>query len=192
LDDYYNSIASSYNELHGDEQQKKLEIVHELLDSDLEFNISSELILLDIGCGTGLSTDKISSTYAGLDPAIKLLNQANKTRARSLKQDGHKPEDLSPARHLGYIRGIAEALPIKEKVCDIVISITAVHNFNDISKGIQEIQRITKNRAVLTVLKQTARFNEIVEIIKKYFLVLNKRENEFDYFLYLKPLTTKI
>jgi len=192
LDEYYNSIASSYNELHSDEQLKKLKIVHELLDSDPEFNVSSDLILLDIGCGTGLSTDKISSNHAGLDPAIKLLEQANNTRAKSLEHNTHTVEAVPPARHLGYICGIAEALPIKEKVCNIVISITAVHNFNDISKGIQEIQRITKNRAVLTVLKQTVRFNEIVEIIKKYFLVLNKRENEFDYFLYLEPLPSKI
>lgn len=192
LDEYYNSIASSYNELHGDEQQKKLKIVRELIDSDPKFNLNSDLILLDIGCGTGLSTDKIPSSHAGLDPAIKLLEQANNTRTKSLEYSIHTLNEVTPVRHLGYICGLAEALPIKEKVCNIVISITAVHNFNDISKGIQEIQRIANNRVVLTVLKQTERFNEIVEIIKKYFLVLNTQENEFDYFLYLEPLPAKI
>ena len=44
------------------------------------------------------------------------------------------------SNHLGYIRGIAEALPIKNEICNIVISITAVHNFTNIAQGIDEIR----------------------------------------------------
>ena len=45
----YNKIAKSYNELHKEEQIKKLEIIKK--------NIKIIPPLLDVGCGTGISTN---------------------------------------------------------------------------------------------------------------------------------------
>ena len=57
----YNSIAPSYNELHGEEQLKKLELIKPFLDSDL---------ILDVGCGTGIASPEGS---VGVDPSYELL-----------------------------------------------------------------------------------------------------------------------
>ena len=45
----YNHIAKSYNELHKEEQIKKLDIIKK--------NIKIISPLLDVGCGTGISTN---------------------------------------------------------------------------------------------------------------------------------------
>lgn len=59
--DYYNTIAPSYNELHGKEQLKKLELIKQFIDSDS---------ILDVGCGTGIASPEGS---VGVDPSYELL-----------------------------------------------------------------------------------------------------------------------
>jgi len=61
--EYYNTIAPSYNELHGEEQLKKL--------SQIEPYLNSKSIL-DVGCGTGIASPKDA---VGLDPSYELLKQ---------------------------------------------------------------------------------------------------------------------
>ena len=46
--DYYSSIAKGYDELHKEEQLKKLQIIAK--------HIKPKGLLLDIGAGTGIST----------------------------------------------------------------------------------------------------------------------------------------
>ncbi len=207
-DEYYNKMSDGYNELHGAEQLEKVKIVQELLESDGLLNFNSNLFLFDIGCGTGISTSisrsiSISaSTHvlnrAGLDRAIKLLEQANDHRLamRKSKDDNNNDKDLRNtfqypeqdySNHQGYIRGLAEAVPIKDNGCNIVLSVTAVHNFSDIRSGIHELHRITKDRAVISILQKAKHFKEIIELIKKYFIVIKTLENDFDRFYYLQP-----
>ncbi|MBR9678661.1 MAG: class I SAM-dependent methyltransferase [Nanoarchaeota archaeon] len=61
---YYNAIAKGYNELYGEEQLEKFEI------------IKNELVgrVLDIGCGTGIITKKIENAV-GIDNSWKMLKQ---------------------------------------------------------------------------------------------------------------------
>ncbi len=49
-DHYYDEISASYEELHKEEQLKKIEIIK------LSINPKKENKLLDVGCGTGLAT----------------------------------------------------------------------------------------------------------------------------------------
>ena len=189
IDNYYDSIANGYNELHGEEQYKKLKIVQDFLKDDPDIEFTSELLLFDVGCGTGISTMAFPCYCAGLDPAIKLLIQANNTRLESSSSEVPVFTSEPTLPHLGYIRGHAEALPIKDKTCTIVVSLTVVHNFFSIKTGIEEIRRITSQRAVISVLKKSKQYNKIIEIIENNFRVLKSGENDFDFFLYLEPLS---
>jgi ubiquinone/menaquinone biosynthesis C-methylase UbiE len=188
---YYDAISEGYDALYGEEQQEKLEQIKELLKNDIILEPENDCILLDIGCGTGISTSDFQVVSVGLDPANNLLKKANDLRLSIKSGSGHSENNASrvsvPPDHLGYILGVAEALPIKTKSCTIVISVTAVHNFRNINKGLQEINRIAKNRVVITVLKRAKMFDEIVEIINQNFQVLKSIENRFDLILYLAP-----
>jgi ubiquinone/menaquinone biosynthesis C-methylase UbiE len=181
-DDYYNTLASGYNELYGEEQQAKLSLVCKLIENDADFQFKLSSILFDVGCGTGISTSFLPITCAGLDPARELLNIASSSRQCTISSINERK-----SRHLGYIQGMAEALPIKSKVCNIAISITVVHNFNDILRGITELWRITKDRAIVSVLKKTKRFDEIVRIISTKFEIIKTAEDAMDFIYYLKP-----
>ena len=65
---YYDSIAKGYNELHKEEQINKLDIIKK------NIRISKRTRLLDVGCGTGLSSE-FDCFVVSIDPSIKLLKQ---------------------------------------------------------------------------------------------------------------------
>src|SRR5210317_931260 len=71
---------------------------------------------LDVGCGTGLSSS-LFSYVIGVDPQKELLK-----------------ENKYP-----HILGEAENLPFKDDEFENVVSVTAIHNFKDIEKGLNEI-----------------------------------------------------
>ena len=108
---YYNSIAKSYNELHGEEQSNKLMIIKD------NIKISKSTKILDVGCGTGISSD-IDCFVIGIDPSIELLK---------LNNMGIK------------VLGTAEKIPFKDNSFDIVMSVTALHNFKNIEKTMVEL-----------------------------------------------------
>jgi len=62
----YSEIASSYNELYKDEQIKKLSMIKR--------NIKIAPVLLDVGCGTGISTNYFNVKSVGIDNCKEMLN----------------------------------------------------------------------------------------------------------------------
>ena len=62
---YYNKIAKGYNELHKEEQLKKINIIKQ--------HIKPKPPTLDIGAGTGISSQPFKAI--ALDPAINMLKQ---------------------------------------------------------------------------------------------------------------------
>ena len=114
--------------------------------------------LLDVGCGTGITTQFECDNY-GLDPAIKLLLR-------------HKEGK--------YVCAEAEHIPFKDDCFDHVVSITAVQNFHDIEAGIKEIKRVAKKTVVITALKKSPKISEIREIIEREFRVEREIEEEKD------------
>jgi ubiquinone/menaquinone biosynthesis C-methylase UbiE len=66
---YYDSISRGYDELHGEEQTAKLNLVKE------HYNPSSEDLVLDVGCGTGISMG-FDCRMVGVDPSLGLLKIA--------------------------------------------------------------------------------------------------------------------
>ncbi|MFC1732014.1 class I SAM-dependent methyltransferase [candidate division KSB1 bacterium] len=156
---YYNEISSGYEELHREEQEKKLVIIKKELG-----RLNKNTLLLDVGCGTGITSDFDCVVY-GVDPAQKLLDKA-----------GKKPDFRICAE--------AENMPFEDNKFDIVISVTAIQNFHDIGKGLDEIKRVGKEKFVLSFLKKSGKKDLILEEIKKKFDVKKEIEEEKDVILF--------
>jgi ubiquinone/menaquinone biosynthesis C-methylase UbiE len=111
---------------------------------------------LDAGCGTGISSS-LFSDIIGVDPSTELLKE-------------------NPYPH---IRGKAENLPFKDNEFENVICITAIHNFDDIDKGLEEIKRVGTNFG-FSVMKKSAKFKEIKTKIKKLFKIKKEIDEGID------------
>ncbi len=154
---YYNQIASGYNELHREEQLKKLNFIAKYVK--LESNG------LDVGCGTGVSTGFFKCSI-GIDPSEELLKIARK----------NYPE-------IKFIKANAEKLPFKDNEFDFVVSITAIQNFDDTEKGLREIKRVGK-KFVLSFLKKSGKRKNIEKLIETIFQVKKRVEEEKDIFYF--------
>lgn len=162
IDDYYDQIAEGYEELHREEQENKIRLIKEHL------KVKKNQKLLDVGCGTGLTTEPWSCKRYGIDPAKKLLEKAT----------NNYPD-------IEFKLAQAENIPYEDNFFDIVISITAIQNFDDIEKGLQEINRVGNNKFVLTFLKKSSKADEIDKLIRKIFKVkkLIIEEKDFIYII---------
>ena len=154
---YYDEISEGYEELHREEQLKKVELIKKYL------KLKSSDKLLDVGCGTGLTTVPWKCKRYGVDPASKLLAKA--------RDKGGIEYKLAPA----------ENIPYDDNYFDIVISITAIQNFSDILKGLMEIKRVGKDKFVLSFLKKSSKKEVIDKLIRKLFKVDNMIEEEKDF-----------
>ena len=65
----------------------------------------------------------------------------------------------------------AEYIPFKDNSFDKIISVTSMHNFDDISRGIQEIKRVGRNEFAFSILKKTKNFDLIETEIKNNFKI---------------------
>ncbi|MFT4312805.1 MAG: class I SAM-dependent methyltransferase [Candidatus Woesearchaeota archaeon] len=151
-DTYYNGLADGYNRLYGHEQRQKLEKAKQEILPLLDKNAIASV--LDVGCGTGISTDFWSEVFGikavGIDPAIALLKQNSQTKSI-----------LQP--------GSAEELDFADSSFDLVVSFSAIQNFTDVQKGLHEIHRVGKQYFILSVMNRGSSFPNIREYIKETF-----------------------
>ena len=157
--DYYNSISISYDELHREEQLNKIRLIKNNLE------IKKQDFLLDVGCGTGIFTEEFSCIKVGIDPSIEMLKQG---------------------KNAFYIQAFAENLPFKDNSFDNVISVTAIHNFKNIRKGLEEIKRVSRKNIVLSILKRSFKINEIKNHIKELFKITKIIEENKDIIFFAK------
>ena len=137
----YKHIAKSYNGLHKEEQVKKLEIIKN--------NIKIISPLLDVGCGTGISTNYFDVESIGIDNCKEMIEEG-------------KSGNL--------IYGNSEELPFPDKTFNTVISVTAFHNFKNVEKALLEIIRVSKNNNVaISFLKKSSKLDKFRKLLKKYF-----------------------
>ncbi|MBN2052711.1 methyltransferase domain-containing protein [Candidatus Woesearchaeota archaeon] len=151
---YYDEISEGYEELHKEEQLKKVALILS------KIKISPKDTLLDVGCGTGLYLDMFRCNVTGADPAPKLIRKY---------KGKHK-----------ILLARAEELPFPDNSFDIVTSITAIQNFEDVEKGLNEIKRVGKRRFVLSILKRSPKLSLIEKLIKEIFLVNETIEEDKD------------
>ncbi len=159
---YYDSIAKGYDELHKGEQLRKLNII---IDRLKEHDLGNNPVL-DVGCGTGFSLDilkkELQKKCIGIDPSRGMLEQYK----GSCK----------------IIEAAAEDIPFPDKYFSAVVSITAVQNFSDIQKGIQEILRVTDvgGTVMITCLKKSDKLKIVAEELAETSTVLEVIEEEKD------------
>ncbi len=149
---YYDEIAHGYQELHGDEQKHKAELVLQNIE------IKPSDILLDVGCGTAKYLSLFSCEKIGIDLASELLKQAD----------------------VPVVRGMAEKLPFSANSFDIVLSLTAIHNFDDPRMALNEMLRVARRDIVISLLKRSLRFTEIEKVISEILPVRKRVEESFD------------
>ena len=154
---YYDDIAPGYDNLHKEEQlQKLLMILDELVITDNDS-------LLDVGCGTAFSFEvlqQIGCRYQGLEPSSGLIEHSRyKTK---------------------ITQGSAENIPFPDGFFSVVISITALQNFDDPKKGLQEIHRVCRDRAAISFLKRGSRKELFDQLIHEIFLVEKIIEEDRD------------
>jgi len=159
--DYYNQISEGYEELHKEEQLKKIKIIKENL------NIKPNSKILDVGCGPYYG--EWDGEVTGIDPSKKLL-------------------EIAKTKGIKTIHCSAESLPFEDDSFDYIISITAIQNFDDIEKGITEIIRVAKSNAVIviTFLKKSDKKNKIIELLGKSFNIDKTIEEDKDIILFMK------
>jgi len=157
---YYDRIAEGYEELHKEEQLKKIKLIKKYL------KVKSKDKLLDVGCGTGLTTVYWRCKRYGVDNAKKLLEKAR-------QKDKVK-----------YVYANAANLPFKNNFFDVVISVTAIQNFKWVEKSLKEMKRVGKKKFVFSFLKKSGKNKKIDMLIRKHFDIKKVIEGKKDYFYF--------
>ncbi len=130
----YGKLASSYNELYEEEQVKKLELIKK--------HVKIIPPLLDVGCGTGISTNYFNVESVGVDSSKEMIKGK---------------ENL--------VYGKAENLPFEDKSFNTVISVTSFHHF-DMKKALDEMFRVSNNGNIaISFLKKSEKLKEFRKIL---------------------------
>lgn len=158
---YYDEIAQGYEELHGEEQLRKIEIISKYIEPKLDET------LLDVGCGTGISTEPWICKKHGIDSSKKLIEIAKEKNSET-----------------DYKVAAAEEIPFEDDQFDYVISVTAVQNFCDIEKGLTEMKRVLKEKGIIVIstLKDSPNLKSIHKNINEAFNIEQTYEDKIDIF----------
>ncbi|MFW6285764.1 MAG: methyltransferase domain-containing protein [Nanoarchaeota archaeon] len=158
---YYDGIAQGYKDLYHEEQIKKIILV--------EKYFLNNGLMLDLGSGDGVLNQFISENVdlISFDLSFNLLN---------LNNNKYK------------IQGIIEKLPFKDNVFDCVCAFTSIQDIENPCIAIINVQRILKKRGIfiLSFLKISSSYLDVLREINKYFDILIKLEEEKDYIFVLK------
>ena len=160
-DEYYDVTAQGYDELYGAEQKKKLDLIINRLAGSLPARRDS---LLDVGCGSGISTAVWNCCAAGVDPSSALILLAKKKYPK-----------------IDFIVGTAEFLPFPDASFDWVISLTALQNFSSPRDGLIEISRVAKGKVIISFLKQSPKADLLRKLISEIFVVADILDEEKDW-----------
>jgi len=160
---FYKLISKGYYELYSDEQEIKYNIIKENLD------IKNKDLLLDVGCGSKIPD--FNCKVIGLDNSIEQLRQ-NHENTKIFDNKNKK------------ILAKAEYIPFKDNSFDKVISVTSIHNFNNIEGGIREIKRVGKKDFALSILKKSKLFDSIEKEIKFFFNITKIIDGKKDWIFF--------
>ena len=123
--------ADTYDEGRPKLPSKAIELLKIYLDNDIE-------TIVDIGCGTGLSTEactQFANNVIGVEPAIDMLNKA-KTKEND---------------KMRFIQGYGYKTGLEDECADIVICSQAFH-WMEPEPTIKEVYRILKKGGIFAVI----------------------------------------
>ena len=128
---WYDALSRNYDELYGEEQDKKHAKVLQLL-GDREFNI-----IVDVGCGTGKLLRLISPRSQlglGIDLSVQMLNIAKARTADTGIQ---------------LVRADASRLPLQDHIADGVTSVSMTESGRVLEEHFNELSRIATKDGTL-------------------------------------------
>jgi len=143
---FYNTTAESYDKLHEQEQNEKLMLAKSIIIRHMKLTRNTKV--LDVGCGSGYSSN-FNCNVTGIDPSTKLIGLAK-------QRYNHK-----------FRVAKAEDLPFNDDEFDLVISLSAMQNFDDADEALHEMQRVSKKMIVISFPNRIVRFNELKEKLEK-------------------------
>ena len=182
--EYYDAIARGYSRLHGEEQHAKMSVICEHL------KVAPTDSVLSVGCGPCFVLDLwdprkgTCKEMVGLDPSAELIKQAWKrgvTRAVVAKAE----DMLDHARYLSLGKEDDAACSEEERKealghFDVVVSLTAIQNFTDVVKGLENTVAMGCDRFALTYLKRASKAKIIDETIERLLDVDQRIEQQHD------------
>jgi len=153
---YFDSIASEWDSLLSEEERIKEAV-------DL-MNISSDEIILDVGCGTGRLIPhlqkrlKSGGRVFGLDFSLKMLLNAKMKKYSGLTE---------------FANGCAEYLPFKGKRFSRIICFAVFPHVIDKKMSVRDFNRLLQRNGILNVLHLRSR-EELNEFHKNIGGVLSE------------------
>lgn len=155
----YDLSASLYNMQYSDEQKAKIESALE------NMKLPKNCALLDVGCGTGLLfpyAEKLASLIVGLDISKGMLKEA-KTQAQNFPT-------------IALICGDADYMPFPNNTFEAVFAVTLLQNMPNPLSTLNELKRISKNKAtiIVTGLKKEFSLEKFLELLKTAELSITK------------------
>lgn len=138
----YERVAARYDEDRRGYQSSRDAFLAERLAIDPE----RPFTVLDLGCGTGTYLTTQAAQFAGealrlvgVDPSAAMLE-----RARKKAIETPLPIELRD--------GAAERIPLPDDVVHLVVSNLSLHHFSDKHLALDEIGRVARTRAALTIV----------------------------------------
>lgn len=150
-------------EIYNEREQKRIISVIEEAKEHLETD-GPELRALDIGCGTGNVSEKMTARFdevVGVDLSEHMLSVAYSNY-------------LEERKNMKLVRGRAANLPFSDDHFDMVTAYSVFHHLPDFSEPISEIARVLKKGGVLYIDHEPIkRENLLVKLYIKYRDVMN-------------------
>lgn len=155
--DYYTEISEGYEELHKEEQLKKLEVIKKYL--------KVKPLLLDIGCGTGLGLKFFNVESKGIDPSEGLIKN-NKDCVKGKAEEIPFEDNLfstiisiTALHHCNIDEAIKEIKRVSKADCVYAFTILRkAKNCEEIVKKLQkefDLKRIEENKKDIILISQT-------------------------------------
>jgi ubiquinone/menaquinone biosynthesis C-methylase UbiE len=158
---WYDALSKNYDELYGEEQNRKHAKLLELL-GNREFKI-----IVDAGCGTGKLLGLISprSQFGlGIDLSVQMLTLAKQRAANGVQ----------------LLRADASHLPLQDHIADGVLSVSMTESGPVLEKHFNELSRIATKDATLIMTifgdKDLSAWKELSETRIELVTSLSDRE----------------
>ncbi len=161
----YEAGFGTYDQLYGEEQEKKYERCSPYL------NGLSDKVVLDCGCGTGTALKRLfgqGGFFVGVDYSRAMLKLAW--------------ERVRLADNVDLVCADADSLPFKSAAFDQVISFTMLGNMPEMGRTLCEFMRVARDSAqiVLSLGKKNVKADDVLRFIERASIRLKEFVDDDD------------